>query len=82
MADTKVQRIKLRCEGSPVKYDGTILAADPVTGEIKVQFDAPVDDKILVPISDRHLASDMEDKDGNPTTDWRMAVQSLVWEVL
>lgn len=82
MADTKVQRIRLRCEGSPVKFDATIIATSRDGKEIKVQFDAPMEDTIMVSIGDKRMASDMLDRDGATTHDWRFAVKSLVWEVL
>jgi len=82
MADDKVQRIKLRCEGSPVKYDATILESSRDGKRIKVRFDGPMEDTVMVSISDRKLASDMKDMQGRETDVWPLACSSLVWEVL
>lgn len=82
MSDKKVQRIKLRCEGSPVKFDGTVTESTPDGKRITVQFDGPLADKVFHAIGDARMASDMVDRDGKPVTDWRMAAKSTVWEVL
>lgn len=82
MSDKKVQRIKLRCEGSPVKFEGTVLQSTPDGKRITVRFDGPLDDLELFSIGDFRLASNMIGSDGKPVTDWLQATKSSVWEVL
>lgn len=78
-----VQRIKLRCEGSPVKFDATILKSSPDGRRITVRFDGPLDDLDLTALGGgTKLASNMEGRDGQPVEDWALATRSLLWEVL
>jgi len=77
-----VQRIKLRAEGSPVKWDATITAATADGKEIRVRFDGPMADTTLYAIGDRRMASDMKDRSGAPVEDWRAAASSMLWEVI
>ena len=81
MKKKTVQRIKLRCEGSPVKFDGSIIAASPDGKRIRVEFDGPLEDVELVSIGAK-MASNMTDREGKPTDDFRMATSCQVWEVL
>lgn len=43
----KSQRIKLQVDGSPVKLDADILSISPDATQLKVRFDAPLDDAVL-----------------------------------
>lgn len=78
----KFQRIKLRCVGSPVKWDATILTSDPRGKRIKVRFDGPLDDLILVAYGDKKMVSNGTDKDGKYTETPREMNHFDEWEVL
>lgn len=77
-----LQRIKLRIEGSPVKWDGTVLESSPDGKQITVEFDGPLETKVLYSGGGSLMFSDMYGMDGEPVTEYRLAVKSLVWEVL
>jgi len=76
------QRIKLRIKGSPVKFDGTIMESSPDGKRIKVRFDGPLDDTVLVAYGDTALISDGVGRDGKPTLEIRDMVSMREWEVL
>lgn len=78
----KEQRIKLRCEGSPVKWDGTIISTTPDSKRIEVRFDGPMEDTVLVAYGDRKMFSDAFDRDGKPTEDPKLMATGRWWEVL
>lgn len=75
------QRIKLRCEESPVKMDGTMIASTPDGKKIRVRFDGPQEDLNLYAYGLK-MTSHMKDKDGQPTDDTRLMASGLWWEVL
>lgn len=77
----KVQRIKLRCEGSPVKLDGTVTECSPDGKRIKVMWDGPQGDTVLYAYGQK-MVSHMKDTDGKPTEDVRLMATGLWWEVL
>lgn len=76
------QRIRLRAEGSPVKWDATVTETSADSKVITVRFDGPMGDVKLVAVDKHHMASNMFDRDGRPTEDYRMATQARLWEVL
>lgn len=83
MADSKkVQRIKLRCEGSAVKLDGTVTECSPDNKRIKVVFDGPHEDTVLYSYGDLKMVSNMSDREAKPTEDTRLMAKGLWWEVL
>lgn len=82
MAKQTVQRIKLRCDGSPVKLDATIVKSSPDAKVITVQFDGPMEDVTLYAYGATTMASHLVGKDGVPTTEFRLAVSSRLWHVL
>jgi hypothetical protein len=47
MAANKVQRIKLRIQGNPIKLDATILEMSADGYRTKVRFDGPLEDAVL-----------------------------------
>jgi len=57
MSEKKIQRIKLRIKGSPVKLDATILEMIATGKKLKVRFDAPLDDLWLYRWTDTLLIS-------------------------
>lgn len=78
----KEQRIKLRCEGSPVKWDGTVTESTPDGKQITVQFDGPLGDVKFLSAGGNMLVSDATDAEGKPVEDFRMAVNAKYWHVL
>lgn len=76
------QRIKLRCEGSPVKLDGIVTECSPDTKKIKVRFDGPLPDKVLYAYGEHKMVSDMTGADGEPVEDVKLMAKGLWWEVL
>lgn len=76
------QRIKLRCEGSPVKFDGTVIESTPDGKRIRIKFDGPLEDAVLYAYGDHKMVSDMRDTKGNPTTEVREMSKCLWWDVL
>ncbi len=81
-AKSKVQRIKLQPEGSPVKYDATILESTPDGKRIRVEFDAPIDDVTMYAFGGNSMLSDMTDREGKPTDNVLHAVKSIQWRVI
>lgn len=81
MAKESKQRIKLRCEGSPVKMDGTVIETTPDGKRIKVRFDGPQDDLVLYAYGQK-MVSNMTGTDGQPVEDVRLMAKGLWWEVL
>lgn len=82
MAKDRAQRIKLRCEGSPVKFDATIIESTPDGKRIVVAFDGPMEDATLYAYGDHKMVSDMIAKDGTAVDDPRLAFKCRWWEVL
>lgn len=82
MANKQVQRIRLRCEGSPVKFDGTVTSSSPDGKHIMVLFDGTSELRSLHAYGDHKMTSDMKDPHGNATEDVRMMASGLWWEVL
>ncbi len=78
----KEQRIKLRIEGSPVKYDGSIIESTPDGKRIKVRFDGPLDDVVLHAYGEHKLVSDMRDSGGAPVTDVKLSASCQWWVVV
>jgi len=79
----KVQRIKLRCEGSPVRFDATVIASTPDGARIKVEFDGPLDSLELYSVmGGSRMAANMRDRDGAPTDEYMLAASCQLWEVL
>lgn len=78
------QRIKLRCEGSPVKMDGTVIECSADGKRIKVRFDGPQDDTVLYAYGDHKLVSNMTGGVGGlePVEDPRLMIKGLWWEVI
>lgn len=76
------QRIKLRCEGSPVKMDGTVIECSKDGKRIKVRFDGPQEDTVLLAYGDHKMVSNMTDHSGQDTEDVRLMAKGLWWEVL
>lgn len=82
MAKEREQRIKLRVEGSPVKFDATIMECTPDAKKIIVRFDGPMEDATLYAFGDHKMISDMKGSDGQPVDEPRMAAKARYWEVL
>lgn len=76
------QRIKLRVQGSPVKLDATIIESSPDAKRIKVHFDGPLDDLVLIAFADTGLFSNGLTREGKPTENWLECTKSQIWEVL
>ena len=81
LATKREQRIKLRIEGSPVKYDGTVTETSPDGKCIKVVFDGPREDAVMYAWAGK-MMSDMKDRNGDPTTNFQDVAKALYWEVL
>lgn len=82
MAAQKTQRIKLRIEGSPVKFDGTILKSSVDGKRITVEFDGPLPTTELFAYSDMRMVSNMKTVEGQETTDTKLMAHGQWWEVL
>lgn len=80
--EVRAQHIKVRMEGSPVKWDGVITEATPDGKRIKVLLNGPMGEIEMVPAGNHRLASHCIGRDGKPVDDWRAAVSSRLWEVL
>lgn len=80
--NNRTQRIHLRCEGSPVTVDGTIIEATPDLKRIKVKFDGPMEDLVMYAYGERQLVSNMKDRNGGDTTDVRSMATGLWWSVI
>jgi len=82
MATKKEQRIRMKVEGSPVKWDGTITETSPDARKITVMFDGPMGEVKLTAFGDKKMISDALDANGQPTDDPRLALSCRWWEVL
>lgn len=67
-----VQRIKLKIEGSPVMYTGTVMESAPDGKRIKVRFDGPLDDVVLYAFNGLLLDKDPDEVHPSETKELRM----------
>lgn len=82
MAAKKIQRIKMRVQGTALKFEGEVIEVSPDAKKFKVRFDGQYPDTEFYQYSDKNLVLDKPrvPRPGNFSGD--VPADAKFWEVL